>query len=56
MKPDGNNITATVRRILDEEGNDMESAPHPQQKLFVDLGMPLKRFDILRRKEEDGKL
>ena len=56
MKPDGNNIAATVRRILDEEGNDMESAPHPQQKLFVDLGMPLKRFDILRRKEEDGKL
>ena len=33
MKPDGANITVTVQRIVDEEGNDMESAPHPKQVL-----------------------
>ena len=31
MKPDGENIEVTVKRIVDEEGNDMESAPHPKQ-------------------------
>ena len=52
MKPDGTNLTVTVRRITDENGTDMESAPHPKQKLFIDLGMELDEFDILRRKEE----
>ena len=51
MKPDGENVPVTVRGIFDEEGNAMESAPHPQQKLVVDLGMPFTRYDILRRKE-----
>ena len=54
MKPDGANITVTVQRIVDEEGNDMESAPHPKQVLYIDLGQPLAMYDILRRKEEDG--
>ena len=52
MKPNGENLELTVRGILDEEGNAMESAPHPQQKLYIDLGTPLERYDILRRKEE----
>lgn len=52
MKPDGQNISVTVLKILDEEGNEMESAPHPKQKLFIDLGTTLSQYDILRRKEE----
>ena len=51
MKPDGENIEVTVKRIVDEEGNDMESAPHPKQILYIDLGQPLEMYDILRRKE-----
>ena len=51
MKPDGDNITVTVKRITDESGKDMESAPHPKQKLFVDLGIKLDEYDILRRRE-----
>ena len=51
MKPDGANNTVTVQRIVDEEGNDMESAPHPKQVLYIDLGQPLAMYDILRRKE-----
>ena len=53
MKPNGENRTVTVRAIVDEEGNTMESAPHPQQVLFIDLGEPLECYDILRRKEEE---
>lgn len=51
MKPDGENVSVVVKGIFDEEGNAMESAPHPQQKLFIDLGTSLERYDILRRKE-----
>ena len=52
MKPDGENLNVTVLKILDEEGNAMESAPHPKQALYIDFGIPLERYDILRRKEE----
>ena len=41
MKPDGENRTVTVRRIVDEQGQEMESCPHPQQVLFIDLGEPI---------------
>lgn len=51
MKPGGDNIEVSVLGIWDEEGNPMESAPHPKQTLFIDLGMEPERFDILRRKE-----
>ena len=51
MKPDGQNLTVTVKRIVDEEGNEMESAPHPKQVLYIDLGQSLELYDILRRKE-----
>ncbi len=52
MKPDGRNIEVTVRRIVDEEGKEQESAPHPKQALYVDLGCEACRYDILRRAEE----
>lgn len=52
MKPDGRNIDVTVKAITDEEGKPMESCPHPKQKIYVDLGIPLEKLDLLRRKEE----
>ena len=52
MKPDGRNILVTVKRIVDEDGNEMESAPHPKQVLYIDLGQELEMYDILRRQEE----
>ena len=52
MKPDGRNIEVAVKAIYDENGQSMESCPHPRQVLYIDLGMELDQFDILRRKEE----
>lgn len=52
MKPNGENHRVVVKRILDEGGEEMESAPHPKQVLYIDLGEPLEQYDILRRKEE----
>ena len=53
MKPNGDNITVTVKRMVDEKGQEMESCPHPQQVFYVDLGVELDEFDILRRQEEE---
>ncbi|WP_330393421.1 peptidase U32 family protein [Anaeromicropila populeti] len=53
MKPSGENIEAVVKSIQDEEGNEMESCPHPKQVIFVDLGLELEAFDILRKKQAD---
>ena len=52
MKPNGENLEAKVLRIVNEEGEEQESAPHPKQVLFIDLGVPMEQYDILRRKEE----
>ena len=51
MKPDGQNVAVTVKGIYDEDGNSMESAPHAQQKLFIDLGTEIQVYDLLRRAE-----
>lgn len=53
MKPDGRDIEVAVGGIFDEEGNAMESAPHPKQKLWIKLDNQVQAGDILRRKEED---
>ena len=51
MKPDGTNLNVTVKGIKDDKGSDMDSCPHPKQKIYIDLGCKLDKYDILRRKE-----
>ena len=51
MKPNGENVEVIVKRILTEDGVEQESAPHPKQVLYVDLGIEVDRYDILRRAE-----
>lgn len=53
MKPNGDNVEAVVRRLADEEGKEQDSAPHPKQVLYVDLGCRAELYDILRRAEPD---
>ena len=51
MKPNGDNVEVTVKRILTEDGVEQESAPHPKQVLYLDLGIKVDKYDILRRAE-----
>ena len=53
MKPDGRDISVTVEEIRDEDMMEMESAPHPQQKLYVRLSEDAETYDILRAQESD---
>ncbi len=48
MKPDGRNEAVTVLGMTTEDGESVESAPHPQQKLHVKLSQTPDRYDLLR--------
>lgn len=50
MKPSGENIAVNVNAIYDEDGREQESAPHPKQILYIDLGIELDKYDIIRVK------
>ena len=52
MKPDGTNLEAIVERIVNENGEEQESAPHPKQVLYIGLSVCPEKYDILRRAEE----
>ena len=54
MKPNGDNLKVTVKAMEDEKGEAMESCPHPQQIFYVDLGIGLNEYDILRRQENEA--
>jgi putative protease len=51
MKPNGGNVPVKVLRMVDAEGNEMDSCPHPKQVFYVDLGVEMDEYDILRRAE-----
>jgi len=49
MEPGGENRSARVLAITDEDGNAMESCPHPQQMLYVTLDQKAEPLTILRK-------
>ena len=51
MKPDGRNVITTVKRIMNEAGEDQESAPHARQMVYVGLDEEARPYDLLRRAE-----
>ncbi|NLL79506.1 MAG: U32 family peptidase [Clostridiales bacterium] len=53
MQPDGKNIMTEVEAITNEEGEAMESCPHPQQKLLIKLTREPKPYDVLRVKKTE---
>ena len=53
MKPDGTNVPVTVEAMYTEEGESVDSAPHPKQVLWIKLSMPPQEFDLLRQKNAD---
>ena len=56
MRPDGTNMEVTVKAIYNEDGEAMESAPHPKQQLYINMCqgcLSLKAFEKpLSAKEE----
>ena len=52
MNPDGRNVEAKVVRIVNQDGEEQENAPHPKQILFVELSEQADVYDLLRRQEK----
>ncbi len=52
MKPDGTNVAVKVEAMFTEEGEAVESAPHPKQVLWIKLSESPEPFDLLRQKNE----
>ena len=48
MKPSGDNMEVKVEEMFDGEGNAVESAPHPQQEIWLRLSVMPDVQDILR--------
>lgn len=52
MKPDGRNIPVKVLSMTTQDGQAVESAPHPGQVLWVELDKEADQYDILRVSKE----
>ena len=50
MKPDGTNVPVTVEAMYTEDGESVDSAPHPKQVLWIKLSEMPETFDLLRQK------
>ena len=51
IRPDGNDFTVTVKALYNENKESVDCVPHASSKCYVDLGMELKNFDIMRMKQ-----
>ncbi len=51
MKPNGDNVTTKVVGIYTESGEQRESAPHPQEILYLNLSTHPEKGDLLRASE-----
>lgn len=54
MKPDGRNMETKVLSLTTENGEEVESAPHPKQILFVEMDKGADKGDILRVQSSEG--
>ena len=52
MKPSGENILVTVEKMLGEEGREVDSCPHPKEKIKVLFSEVPQSMDIVRVREE----
>ena len=49
ITPKGDNRDVKILSIEDENGNEMESCPHPKQRLLLGTDVRLNAYDILRK-------
>ncbi len=48
MSYNGGYFTQTIEQIIDEEGNSVDMAPHPQQIVKMKVIKPVNKFDMMR--------
>lgn len=51
--PNKNYFSQAIEKIWDEEGNEIEVAPHPQQIIEIEMKEEVEKYDIIRKLRED---
>lgn len=51
--PSKDYFTQFIDKMWDEEGNEIEVAPHPQQIIKMKMTERVERWDIIRKGRED---
>lgn len=49
MRPGEPYVNYVVESILDEDRQEIDSAPHPQQLVYIPIDIPLSQYSLLRR-------
>ena len=52
LPPDGISYTLTCLRLVNEDGEDVPSAPHPMQRLLMTTDKPVEKGSVIRKKNE----
>ncbi len=52
MKPTGENIVTKVLSMQDEKGENVDSCPHPGQRITLQTECTLQEYDIIRKEKE----
>ncbi len=55
MKPDGTDVKVTVKGLYTEDGESIESCPHPKQVIYVELSESAEKYDILRAPSKENE-
>lgn len=50
LQPEGIPFAFRLEKLYDESGNKIQSAPHPQQKVYLELPKPVEPHTLLRRR------
>ena len=48
MKPDGRDIETKVLGMVNADGEEVDSCPHPKEVIYLKLDQPTEKYDILR--------
>lgn len=51
--PNSDYSSQKIRKMWDEEGNEIHVAPHPQQIIRMEMESPVERFYLIRKERED---
>jgi putative protease len=49
LRANAENFTQTVDYMTDENGAEINSAPHPRQKIFLQVNAPVNKYDMVRK-------
>ncbi|MGB9813048.1 MAG: peptidase U32 family protein [Thermovenabulum sp.] len=52
LSPDKKSFSFVINKMWDVEGNEIDKAPHPKQIFQIEVDIPLKPYDILRKPAE----